>query len=86
MQVLSVVDGVPLINGLPIKNLSTGEQLRLAVKIATHLAGDLKVILVDRLESLDDKTQKLFLEECRASGMQFFLTKVSDTEYNIISE
>lgn len=83
---LSVVDGVPLINGLPIKNLSTGEQLRLAVKIATHLAGDLKVILVDRLESLDEQTQKLFLEECRASGMQFFLTKVSDTEYNIISE
>lgn len=83
---LSVVDGVPLINGLPIKNLSTGEQLRLAVKIATHLAGDLKVILVDRLESLDEQTQKLFLEECRASGYQFFLTKVSDTEYNIVAE
>jgi exonuclease SbcC len=82
---LSVVDGVPLINGLPIKNLSTGEQLRLAVRIATLMAGDLKVILVDRLESLDAKTQELFIKECIASGMQFIMTKVSDTEYNVVS-
>jgi len=57
---LSVVDGSPRINGLPIKNLSTGEQLALAVDIAVLLAGDLKVILVDRFESLDKTSQDLF--------------------------
>lgn len=82
---LSVVDGIPLINGLPIKNLSTGEQLELAVKIAIHLAGDLKVILVDRLESLDTESQKIFIEKCKESGCQFFLTRVSDCEYNVLS-
>ena len=82
---LSVVDGSPRINGLPIKNLSTGEQLALAVDIAVLLAGDLKVILVDRFESLDKTSQDLFIKKCKESGCQFFLTRVSDTEYNIVS-
>jgi len=81
---LSVKDGVPLINGLPVQNLSSGEQLELAVKIAIQLAGDLGVILVDKLESLDERSQKLFIEACQKTNLQYFMTKVSDVEYNII--
>ena len=82
---LSVVNGIPLINNLPIRNLSTGEQLELAVKIAILLAGDLKVILVDKLETLDTESQRIFIEKCKETDCQFFMTKVSDAEYNILS-
>jgi hypothetical protein len=80
---LSVVEGVPLIKGLPIQNLSTGEQLELAVDIAKALTGELGVILVDRFESLDSDSQGVFLEKCKASGLQYFITKVSDNDYEI---
>lgn len=82
---LTVESGVPLINGLPIQNLSTGEQLELSVEIAKKLVGELGVILVDRLESLDTESQDNFLKACKESGLQFFCTKVSDTEYEIKS-
>ena len=36
---LNVVDGVPLINGLPVSNLSGGEMLELCVDIAASKPG-----------------------------------------------
>jgi len=81
---LSVKDGVPLINGLPIQNMSTGEQLELSVEIAKKLTGELGVILVDRLESLDTDSQNSFIEACKKSGLQYFMTKVCDSEYEIV--
>ena len=81
---LSVVDGVPLIGGLPIQNLSTGEQLELSIKIAKQLSGELGVILIDKLECLDTESQERLIDSCKKSGLQYFMTKVNDGEYNVV--
>ena len=50
---LTVKDGVPLIHGLPISNLSDGELLELCVDITVSRPGQLGIILVDGAERLD---------------------------------
>lgn len=80
---MSMQDGTVRINGLPIENLSTGEKLQLTVDIAVQKTGDLKVIFVDKLESLDTATREKFIEKCRQTGLQFFLTRVTDDEFEV---
>lgn len=46
-------NGVPLIRGLPISNLSDGELLELCVDISVSKPGQLQIILVDGAERLD---------------------------------
>lgn len=82
---LSVVDGEVLIHGLSVRNLSSGEKLELAVDIAKEKAGDLKVVLVDKLEGLDTKSRELFINKCKQSGLQFFMTRVTDDEFEVRS-
>ena len=50
---LTVENGVPLIRGLPISNLSDGELLELCVDISVSKPGQLQIILVDGAERLD---------------------------------
>lgn len=50
---LTVEDGVPLIHGLPISNLSDGELLELCVDITVSKPGQLQIILIDGAERLD---------------------------------
>lgn len=77
---LSVKDGNVVINGLTIDNLSTSEQIKLAVDIAKLNAKELKIICIDRFESLDDKTKKDFFEHIKDDDFQYFITEVSDDE------
>ena len=44
---LTVENGIPLINGLPISNLSDGELLELCVDISVCKPGQLEIILID---------------------------------------
>ena len=81
---LTVSGGKPYINGLLIENLSTGEQLELAVEIAKALVGDLGIILVDKLECLNPADQDIFIESCKKSDLQYFMTKVCDGEFDIV--
>ena len=50
---LTVENGVPLIRGLPISNLSDGELLELCVDISVSKPGQLQIILVDGAERLE---------------------------------
>jgi len=68
------------INGLPIKNLSTSQQIRLSLEIAKVTSGALKLICVDRFESLDPETQQEFFNQIEGDGFQYFITQVSDGE------
>lgn len=77
---LSVKDGNVTINGLTIDNLSTSEQIKLAVDIAKLTSKDLKVICIDRFESLDNKTKKEFFEHIKDDDFQYFITEVADNE------
>ena len=76
---LTVVDGVPLIKGRPISNLSTGEKLELCVDIATAKPLSLQLVLLDRLGDLDDASRKVLYSKCKAKGIQFISTRTTDS-------
>ena len=77
---LTVKDGVPLINGLPISNLSDGELLELCVDITVSRPGQLGIILVDGAERLDSVSRERLYAKCKAKGLQLIATRVTDTE------
>ncbi|WP_027416488.1 hypothetical protein [Aneurinibacillus terranovensis] len=62
------------IDDMPIRNLSTSRQIKLALDIARATAGELKLINIDRFESLDAENQELFLKEIEGDGFQYFIT------------
>lgn len=76
--------GLIRINGTLIDGLSDGEKLTLAMKIAKAQAGDLRIICIDRYESLNKQAQKALEEEMLKDNFQYFITTVDDTENNNI--
>lgn len=82
---LTVEDGVPLINGLPISNLSDGELLELCVDVSVSRPGQLQIILVDGAERLDSASRERLYAKCKAKGLQLIATRVTDsTELEVI--
>ena len=77
---LTVKDGVPLIHGLPISNLSDGELLELCVDITVSRPGQLGIILVDGAERLDSVSRERLYAKCKAKGLQLIATRVTDAE------
>lgn len=77
---LTVQDGVPLIHGLPISNLSDGELLELCVDISVSKPGQLGIILVDGAERLDSVSRERLYAKCKARGLQLIATRVTDAE------
>lgn len=75
---LTVKDGVPLINGLPISNLSEGEQLDLCVDVAISKPNGLEIILIDGAEKLSDVNRTRLYEKCKAKGLQFVATRTTN--------
>ena len=71
------------INGRPIKNLSTAEQLNLAIDIAKATAGELKIICVDKFETLDEETQEEFFKKTENDNFKYVITKVTGGELKI---
>lgn len=76
------VDGRVRINGVLIDGLSSGEKLRLAMKVAKAQAGLLKLICLDGWEKINEKSQNELLEEMTTDEYQYFITQVTDTESN----
>lgn len=74
------------VNGLPIRNLSTSQQIKLALDVARATAGELKLICVDRWESLDAEQRKLFLQEIEGDGFQYFISQVTEGDLKITDE
>ena len=62
------------VDDLPIRNLSTGRQIKLALDIARATAGTLKLICIDRFESLDPINQEQFFKEIQGDGYQYFIS------------
>jgi len=80
LEGLTVEDGVPLIHGLPISNLSDGELLELCVDITVSKPGQLGIILVDGAERLDSVSRERLYAKCKAKGLQLIATRVTDSE------
>ena len=75
---LTVENGIPLINGLPISNLSEGEQLDLCVDVAIHKPNTLQIILLDGAEKLSTANRERLYDKCKAKGLQFIATRTTD--------
>lgn len=83
---LTVEDGVPMVNGLPISNLSDGELLELCVDITVSKPGQLQIILVDGAERLDKESRERLYAKCKAKGLQLIATRVTDSEVLEVTE
>lgn len=76
------VDGRVRINGTLLDGLSDGEKIALSMKIAKAQCGELKLICVDKFESLDKVSQAKLLAEMTTDEYQYFVTEVMNTESN----
>ena len=75
---LTVVDGKPLVNGLPISNLSEGEKLSLCVDVAAANPNALSLILLDGVEKLSEENRKKLYAKWKEKGLQFIATRTTD--------
>ena len=79
-------EGLVTVGGLPISDLSTSEQLKVATEIAIRTLGDLKIILIDGLEALDSGSKSVLLNRLVKAGVQAFITEVADGELTILTD
>jgi DNA repair exonuclease SbcCD ATPase subunit len=77
---LTVKDGIPLINGLPVSNLSDGEKLDLCIDVAIQKPNGLQIILIDGVEKLSTDLRNKLYEKCKDKGLQFIATRTTDDE------
>ena len=74
----TVENGIPLINGLPVMNLSEGEQLSLCVDVAISKPNGLQIILIDGTEKLATENREKLYAKCKEKGIQFIATRTTD--------
>lgn len=75
---LTVKDGIPLINRLPISNLSEGEKLELCIDVAISKPNGLQIILIDGVEKLATDMREKLYKKCKEKGLQFIATRTTD--------
>lgn len=75
---LTIKDGIPLINGLPINNLSDGEKLDLCVSVATQKENSLNMVLIDGVEKLGKTNREILYKKLKEKGVQFISTRTTD--------
>ena len=78
IQGLTVENGIPLIHGLPISNLSDGEKLDLCIDVAIQKPNGLQIILIDGVEKLSTAMRKELYRKCQEKGLQFIATRTTD--------
>lgn len=83
---LTIKDGIPLINGLPISNLSEGEKLDLCIDVAIQKPNGLQIILIDGVEKLATDLRNELYRKCKEKGLQFIATRTTDDDSMIITE
>lgn len=83
---LTVENGIPLINGLPVSNRSDGELLELCVDIAINNPSGLQIILIDGAEKLDDNSRNRLYARCKEKGLQFIATRTTNDNELIVTE
>lgn len=80
---ISVVDGQVMKDGVPYDRLNTAAQIEIAVAIAKIRAKDLGIVCVDGLECLDDENFAAFEKAMTGSGLQCFITRVTNTPMEV---
>ncbi|HET6455535.1 MAG TPA: AAA family ATPase [Armatimonadota bacterium] len=75
-----------LVDGVQLDLKSTSEQMRIAVEIAVAAIGKLRVICLDRFESLDEDARKDFVKEATAvdRDIEWFVTEVTGGPLSVV--
>ena len=76
---LEIKDGIPLVHGLPVSNLSDGEKLDLCVDVAIGKKNNLQIILIDGAERLDDESRAELYKKCKDKGLQLIATRTTNS-------
>lgn len=77
---LELDDGVICRNGIPYSKLNKAQQLEIAIEVAKLRTKDIGIICVDGIEILDSESQEILFKKFEDSGLQFFLTEVTEDE------
>jgi len=80
---LEIVNGDIFRDGIAFDRLNTAQKVQISVEIAKMRAGTLGIMCVDGIESLDLDTYGVFKEEALESGLQLFVSYVSENPLNI---
>ena len=75
---LTVENGIPLVNGLPVNGLSEGEKLDLCIDITLAKENNLKLILIDGIEKMSDINKQKIYEKCKRCGVQVISTRTTN--------
>jgi DNA repair exonuclease SbcCD ATPase subunit len=70
-------------NNVIFDRLNTQQRVDMAVEIAKMRAGDLGVVCVDGIEAMDSKMFGEFRQKAQDSGLQFFVSHVTDRPFGI---
>lgn len=83
---LTIKDGAPLINGLPISNLSDGERFELCVDITVKNEKSLKIILLNGIECLPSDDRDNLYKRLKDNGVQFIASRTTDDDLLTVIE
>lgn len=75
---LTVVNGIPLIHGLPISNLSEGEKFDLCLDIAMRNEESLNFLLLDGVEKWSETNRVKNYDKLKKSGVHFIASRTTD--------
>lgn len=75
---LTVENGIPLVHGRPISNLSEGELLDLCVDVTISRPGQLQILLIDGVEKLDTASRERLYAKCKEKGLQVIASRTTD--------
>lgn len=75
---LTVENGIPLVNGIPVNGLSEGEKLDLCIDVTLAKETNLKLILIDGIEKMSNANKERIYSKCREAGVQIISTRTTD--------
>lgn len=80
---LEIINGDIFRDGIAFDRLNTAQKVQISVEIAKMRAGTLGIMCVDGIESLDLDTYAVFKDQALESGLQLFVSYVSENPLNI---
>ena len=80
---LSIEEKDIYINGLPFENLSDGQKMQVAIKVAKAGAGELKLICIDGAEKLSEDARQEMIEDLLRGGFQVFVTVTDNSNLEV---
>lgn len=83
---LTVENGIPLIHGLPVSNLSEGEKLDLCIDVSIQKPNGLQIILIDGAEKLSSRLREKLYGKCKEKGLQYIATRTTDDDAMTVVE